>query len=65
MIEYGLIPNVDHRIALDDRFKRVRPKCTECNSEKAEHGSNASKYSPRHDRTLYLANAMRLPPEKK
>ena len=65
MIEYSFVPNVDHRIALNDRFKRVRSKCTERDSEKAEHGSNASKQSPRHDRTLYLSNATRLLPKKK
>jgi len=42
MIEYSFVPNVDHRIALEGRSKRVRPKCTQCNSEKAERGSNAS-----------------------
>src|SRR5262249_18631824 len=58
MIEHGLVPNVDHRIALDDRLKRVRPKCTERDSEKAECGSNTNE--DRHDKTLLtLSNAIR------
>jgi len=57
MIEYSFVPNVDHPIAFDDRFKRVCPKCTECNSEKAERSSNASE--ERHDRMLLtLSNSV-------
>ena len=45
MIEHGLVPNIDHPIALDDRFQRVRTKCTERDCQKAQGGTNASKYS--------------------
>src|SRR5438552_508350 len=59
MIKHGLVPNVDHLITLDDRFERVRPKCSKRHRQKAKRGANATEH--RHDKTLPTSSAVAWP----
>jgi len=43
MIENGLIPNIEHSVAIDYGFEPVRAECAEGDREKAKCRGNSSK----------------------
>ena len=45
MIKNSLVPNLEHSVAIDYGFERVRAKCAERHGEKAKCRSNANKYN--------------------
>ena len=45
MIKNGLVPNLEHSVAIDYGFERVRAECAERHGEKAKCRGNANKYN--------------------
>ena len=43
MIKNGLVPNIEHSVAIDYGFEPVRAECAECDREKAKCRGNSSK----------------------
>ena len=43
MIKNGLVPNIEHSVAIDYGFEPVRAECTERNREKAKCRGNSTK----------------------
>jgi len=45
MIKNGLVPNIEHSVAIDYGFEPVRAECAERHGEKAKGRGNANKYN--------------------
>ena len=45
MIKNGLVPNIEHSVAIDYGFEPVRAECAENDREKAKCRGNANKYN--------------------
>ena len=45
MIENGLVPNIEHSVAIDYGFEPVRAECAEGDREKAKGRGNSSKHN--------------------
>src|SRR6266446_2002179 len=45
MIKNGLIPNIEHSVAIDYGFEPVRTECAKRNREKAKRRGNSTKHN--------------------
>jgi hypothetical protein len=52
MLEHGLVPNLEHSMALDYGFESVRAECAKRHGEEAKGRGNANKY----DHFLYYVS---------
>ena len=45
MIKNGLVPNIEHSVAIDYGFEPVRTECAKRNREKAKRRGNSTKHN--------------------
>ena len=45
MIKNGLVPNIEHSVAIDYGFEPVRAECAKRNREKAKRHGNSTKHN--------------------